>query len=111
MVIPAAQAGHPKALEVLRARAHLLPWVLLAVVVGFSIAGAQRGLRPLRVDLAVAPAENAESPPAAVHCEVRHGFAPSLALTARVMARSLGVGPEGVNHARGATCRVHAERP
>ncbi|GAB3666025.1 hypothetical protein [Ramlibacter alkalitolerans] len=108
MAIATAPAGPPTGLELLRARAWLLPWMVLAIVVGSGIAGAQRGsTRPLEQPGRVA----VNSPPeqAAVHCEPRRGFALRLAFTAQLMARSLVRGSQHADHAPGATCQV--QRP
>jgi hypothetical protein len=109
MAIATAPADHPTGLELLRARAWLLPWVLLAIVVGYGIAGAQKESRVVAVDLFAPRAEKAEASQAAVRCELRHGFAVRLAFTAQLMARSLVPGMQQADHAPGATCQV--QRP
>jgi hypothetical protein len=106
MPIATAPPAASTALALLRARAWVVPWVLLAAVVGFSIAGAQRGSALPRAEEALSAEGKAQAARAAVRCEVRHGFALRLAITAQMMARSFASGARQGEHVPGATCQV-----
>jgi hypothetical protein len=109
MATAAASPTPPRRLALLRAWAWLMPFALLAIVIGLSIAGAETGSTISHVDLLPSgAAETAEPSRASVRCELRHGFAQRLAFTAQMMARSFVPGAQHV-HAPAATCQV--QRP
>ncbi|MEJ8838642.1 hypothetical protein [Ramlibacter sp. AN1133] len=106
MATATAQSPPGTVLTLLRARAWIVPWALLAAVVGYSIAGAQRGATISRVDLFPgATMESAQAAHAAVRCQVRHGFLLRVAITAQMMTRAF---VPGTQHGQppGATCQV-----
>jgi hypothetical protein len=103
MATATAPTDPPPVLALLRARAWVVPWALLAVVVGVSIAGAQRGSSNPRADLAGTAA--AQAAQVALRCELRHSFTLRLAITAQMMARSFVPGAQS-ERVPGATCQV-----
>ena len=105
MVTATAPQSPRTAVTLLRARAWMAPWILVALVIGISIAGAQRGSAVPRAEAATV-AERAVAARAAVRCDVRHGFVLRLAITAQVMARSFFAGSGKAERVPGATCQV-----
>jgi hypothetical protein len=99
--MPIAFPGRRSAARALRARAHFLPWLLLALVIGISIAGAQRGLHIAQVDFFPAV-----QPPPALRCEPPGGFVLRLAITGQMLLRSISAGPERAGHVGAVTCRI-----
>ena len=92
----------------LRSRAWLVPWLLVAIVLGASIASAQRGSAPDRLEPPHTAATTAHAAGAGVRCELRHGFVQRLVFTTHLMARSLLPNAQQRDHAPGITCQTQA---
>jgi hypothetical protein len=112
MPMATTHPGHHTALELLRAKAHLVPWLLLAGVVGLGLADLHHGSTIATVLPRAGPVEaSAGTPtPVSVHCNLRQGFVLQLILNVKVMARNIVLPAHPADHNAGARCLVHMER-
>jgi hypothetical protein len=115
MPLATTHPGHHTPLELLRAKAHLVPWLLLASVVGLGLANLHGGSNTPIPNGAprAGPVEVAAGlpTPVSVHCNLRQGFVLSLILNVKVMARSIVLPAHpAADHNAGARCLVHMER-
>ena len=106
MPIASAPRPHARPAGLLRARAHFIPWILLAVVIGFSVAGARREAAATHVDVLGSHPAAPVTAAVAVHCDLRHGFVLRLAMYAQLMVHSVVPGNAHAQHTHGGTCRV-----
>ena len=114
MPLATPHPGHHTTLELLRAKAHVVPWLLLASVVGLGLADLHSGSStPLPASVPRAgPVEVAAGTPTpvSVHCNLRQGFVLSLILNVKLMARSIVLPAHPADTNAGARCLVHMER-
>ncbi|GAB3775872.1 hypothetical protein GCM10028796_52480 [Ramlibacter monticola] len=90
----------------LHAWGHFVPWIVLAVIMAISIEGSRREAATVRVDLTGSQAQAVGQEPAAVRCDLRHGFVLRLAMYAQLMVHKVVPGDVHAQHTHGATCRV-----
>lgn len=112
MPMATTHPGHPTAVEFLRSKAHVVPWLLLAGVVGLGLADLHRG-SPITTAVARATrVEAASAVPTAVsvHCNLRHGFVLRLVMNVQLMARSIVAPAHPVDPNAGARCLVQMGR-
>lgn len=112
MPLATTHAGHHTTLELLRAKAHIVPWLLLAGVIGLGLADLHHGSSIATVVRAAGPAQVAVGTPTpvSVHCNLRQGFVLQLILNVKVMARNMVLPAHPADHNAGARCLVHMER-
>lgn len=109
--------GHQTALGLLRAKAHVVPWLLLVGVVGLGLADLHRG-SPITPGVAAARAIPDEAAatvptPVSVDCNLRHDFVLRLIMNVKVMARTIVLPahpPHAADPNAGARCLVHMGR-
>jgi hypothetical protein len=116
MPLATTHPGHHTTLELLRAKAHIVPWLLLAGVVGLGLADLHRGSDIATATATAAPRAGpvevaAGTPvPVSVHCNLRQGFVLRLIMNVQVLARTFVSPSHPVDPNAGARCLVHMER-
>jgi hypothetical protein len=106
MPIAHAPPDLARPLALLYARAHFIPWILLALVIVTSVAGTRREAPLQPLDRPPRPAAAQAVPGVQVHCDLRRGFVLQLEMHAQRLPRPAAPGTAPGQHTHGGTCRV-----